>query len=47
VYFRRYARQGCKKSVGIKLSVNNTFGDNILSIIQTNFIIKAVKDEKR
>jgi hypothetical protein len=45
-HFRRYARQGCKKSVGIKLLVNNTFGDNILSIIQTNYIIKAVKDEK-
>jgi hypothetical protein len=26
--------------------VNNTFGDNILSTIQTNYIIKAVKDEK-
>jgi hypothetical protein len=42
VRFRRYSRQGCKKSAGIKLLVNNTFRDNILSIIQTNYIIKAV-----
>jgi hypothetical protein len=40
------ARQGCKKSARIKLLVDNLFGDKALSIIQTNLIIKAVKDEK-
>jgi hypothetical protein len=38
-HFCRYARQGCKKSAGIKLLVHNTFGDNIMSIIESNFFI--------
>jgi hypothetical protein len=41
-HFHLYAHQGCKKSAGMKLLVNNMFGDNILSIIQTNYILKAV-----
>jgi hypothetical protein len=39
-------RQGCQKSARIKLLVVNMLGDMTLSIIQTNFIIIAVKDEK-
>jgi hypothetical protein len=35
-----------KRSAGIKLLVENKYGDKTLSIIQTNFIIKAVKDKK-
>jgi hypothetical protein len=31
---------------GIKLSVNDTYGDKTLSVIQTNHIIKAVKGKK-
>jgi hypothetical protein len=31
---------------GIKLLVDSAYGDKSLSKIQTNFIIKAVKDEK-
>jgi hypothetical protein len=46
-HFRRCAHQGCKKLARKKLMVINTFGDKTLSIIQTNYIIKAVKDEKR
>jgi hypothetical protein len=38
-HFRLYGHQGCKKSAGIELLVNNMFGDNILSIIKTNYIL--------
>jgi hypothetical protein len=38
--------QGCKKSARIKLLVNNTNGIKALSIIQTNYITKTIKDEK-
>jgi hypothetical protein len=41
------ARQGCQKSARIKMFVDNTYGDKILSIIQIDFITIAVKDEKR
>ncbi len=40
------ACQGCKKGEGIKMPVNYAFEDKTLSIIQTNCVIKAVKDEK-
>jgi hypothetical protein len=40
------ARQGCRKLARIKLVVDNMFGDKTLLIIQTNFIIIAVKDDK-
>jgi hypothetical protein len=46
-HFHRRARQGCQKSARIKMLVNNTYGDKILSIIQIDFIIRAGKDEKR
>jgi hypothetical protein len=46
-HFHRRARQGCQKSVRIKILVDNTYGDKILSIIQIELIIRAVKDEKR
>jgi hypothetical protein len=42
----RHTRQGCKKSAKIKLLVDNTYGIKTLLIIPTNYIIKAVKDEK-
>jgi hypothetical protein len=45
-HFLCRARQGCQKSARIKLLVNNMLGKKTLSIIQTNFIIIAVKDEK-
>jgi hypothetical protein len=45
-HFRRRARQGRKKAMRIKILVNNMYGDKNLLIIQTNFIIRAVKDEK-
>jgi hypothetical protein len=45
-HIHRYTCRGCKKSARIKLSVYNTFGDKTLLIIQTNLIIKAVKDDK-
>jgi hypothetical protein len=41
MHFRRQVRQGCEK-----VGENKTFGDKTLSIIQTNFIIKTVKDQK-
>jgi regulator of extracellular matrix RemA (YlzA/DUF370 family) len=47
LHFRRHARQGCKNAARIKMLVDNTYGEKTLSIIQTNFIIRAVKDEKR
>jgi hypothetical protein len=40
------ACQGCKKLEGIKMPVNYAYEDKTLSIIQTNCVIKAVKDEK-
>ncbi len=40
-HFRCCVLQGCKKSARMKLLVLNTFGDNTLSIIQTNCNIKA------
>jgi hypothetical protein len=46
-FFHRRARQGCEKSARIKMLVDNTYGDKTLSIIQIDFIIRAVKDEKR
>ncbi len=46
-HFHRRARQGCQKSARIKMLVVNTYGDKILSIIQIDFITRAVKDEKR
>ncbi len=45
-HFCRTKSQGCKKSTRIKMLVVNMFGDKTLSIIQTNFIIKDVNDEK-
>ncbi len=45
-HFHRCARQGCQKSARIKLLVNNMLGEKAMSIIQTNFIKIAVKDEK-
>jgi hypothetical protein len=41
------ARQGCQKSARIKTLVDNTYENKTLSIIQIDFIIKAVTDEKR
>jgi hypothetical protein len=38
-------RQGCKKAARIKMLGHNMYGDKTLSIIQINFIIRAVKDE--
>jgi hypothetical protein len=46
VHFRRYARQGCQKSARIKLLVYNMLGEKTLPIIQTNFIVIAVKTKK-
>jgi hypothetical protein len=46
-HFHRRARQGCQKSARIKMLVDNTYGDKILSMIQIDFIIRAVKDKKR
>jgi hypothetical protein len=46
-HFHRCARQGCQKSARIKMLVDNTYGGKILSIIQIDFIIRAVKDKKR
>jgi hypothetical protein len=40
------ARQGCQKSVRIKLLVDNMLGENSMLIIQTNFIKIAIQDEK-
>jgi hypothetical protein len=45
--FRRRAHQGCKDSARINMLVDNMFGDKTLSIIQTYFIIRAVKDRKK
>jgi hypothetical protein len=45
-HFHCRGRQGCQKSARIKLMDHNTFGGKILSPIQTNYIIKAVKDKK-
>jgi hypothetical protein len=46
-HFRYRAQQGCKKKLTrIKLLVNDIFREKTLSIIQTNYIIKAVKDKK-
>ncbi len=45
-HFHRRARQGCQKSARIKLLVKNMLGEKAMSIIQTNFIKIAVKDEK-
>jgi hypothetical protein len=44
--FRCLACQGSQKPAGIKPLVDSAYGDKSLSKIQTNFIIKAVKDEK-
>jgi hypothetical protein len=46
-HFHCLVRQGYKKAARIKMLVDNTYGDKTLLIIQTNFIIRAVKDEKR
>jgi hypothetical protein len=46
-HFQRRARQGCQKSARIEMLVDNTYGDKILLIFQIDFIIRAVKDEKR
>jgi hypothetical protein len=45
-HFYHSTCQGCKKSAKIQLLVDNTFGDKTLLTIQTNCIIKAVKDQK-
>jgi hypothetical protein len=45
MHFRRRVRQGCQKSVRIKLLVNNMLGEKAMSI--TYFIKIAVEDEKR
>jgi hypothetical protein len=45
--FHRRAHKGCQKSARIKMFVDNTYGDKTLSIIQIDFIIRAVKDKKR
>jgi hypothetical protein len=45
-HFHRRARQGCKKSARLKLLVDNMPGEKKISIIQTNFIKIAVKDEE-
>jgi hypothetical protein len=44
--FHRWGREGCKKSAGIELLVDNMYGDKTLSIIQTNCFIKAFKGIK-
>jgi hypothetical protein len=41
MHFCRCAHQGCKKSVRIKVLVNNSYGAKTLSIILTNFIISC------
>ncbi len=46
-HFLRRAHQGSKKLARIKILVDDMYGDKTLSIIQTNPIIRAVKDEKR
>jgi hypothetical protein len=46
-HFHCRARQGCQKSARIKMLVDNAYGDKTLLIIQIDFIIRAVKDEKR
>jgi hypothetical protein len=46
-HFHRCARQGCQKSARITMLVDNMYGDKTLSIIEIDFIITAVKDEKR
>jgi hypothetical protein len=46
-FHHRCARQGCEKSTRIKMLVDSTYGGKTLSIIQIDFIIRAVKDEKR
>ncbi len=45
-HFCRHMYEGCKKSVRIKLLVDNLFGNKTLSITQINCIIKAVNEEK-
>jgi hypothetical protein len=40
------AHQGYKKSAGIKLLVNSAFEEKVLSITQTNCVIKVVNKEK-
>ncbi len=45
-HFHRRACQGCQKSARIKLLVDNMLGEKAKSIIQSNFIKIAVKDEK-
>jgi hypothetical protein len=47
VHFHRRACQGCQKSERIKLLVDNMLGEKEMSIIQTNLIKIAVKDEKQ
>jgi hypothetical protein len=44
-HFRCCARQGCQKLARIKMLVYNMFWDKTLSIIQTNYIIKAVRQK--
>jgi hypothetical protein len=46
-HFHRRAHQGCQKSARIKKLVDNTYENKTLSIIQIDFIIRSVKDEKR
>ncbi len=46
MYFRCCARQGCKKSAGIKLLFDCAHEENTLSITWKNCVIKAVKHEK-
>jgi hypothetical protein len=41
-----HTRQGCKKSAKIKLLVDNTYGIKTPLTIWTNYIIKAVEEEK-
>jgi hypothetical protein len=41
-HFHRRARQGCQKSARIKTFVDNTYENKTLSIIQIDFIIRAV-----
>ncbi len=46
VHFHCHSRQGCQKSLRIKLLVDNTLGEKAILNLQTNLIKIAVKDEK-
>jgi hypothetical protein len=46
MHFRPHAYKGFQKFARIKLLVNNMLGEKTMSIIQTNFIVIAVKDKK-